>query len=173
MSELSVLKRRVTALLPLGDIITDHTIEILNPTHKIATLSSDGKLNIEMNVKMGKGYVPAERNKSQDQSIGSIPIDAVFTPIRRVSYRVINTRVGQRTDYDKLIMEIWTNGSVLPEDALAYAAKILKEQMNVFINFEEEPEPAEVEKEETEEDINEIFTEQLTSLNFQFVRQIA
>ena len=103
---------------------------MMNPDQKIATLTSDGKLRMEMKVKMGKGYVPAERNKLEDDEIGVIALDAVFTPIRKVAYRVINTRVGQRTDYDKLIMEIFTNGTVTPEDALAYAAKILKDQLN-------------------------------------------
>ena len=138
-----------------GDIITGNNIEVLNPEQHIASLSEDGKLVMEMKVKMGRGYVPSERNKTDDDAIGTIPLDAVFTPIRKVAYRVINTRVGQRTDYDKLILEIWTNGSVVPEDALAYAAKILKEQLSVFINFEEDEEPAHEEKLEEEEVINE------------------
>ncbi len=138
-----------------GDIIADHTIEIMNPDQKIATMTSDGKLRMEMKVKMGKGYVPAERNKLEDDEIGVIALDAVFTPIRKVAYRVINTRVGQRTDYDKLIMEIFTNGTVTPEDALAYAAKILKDQLNIFINFEEGDEPREEQIEEDDEEINE------------------
>jgi DNA-directed RNA polymerase subunit alpha len=138
-----------------GDIICDAGVEILNPDQKIATLSGNGRLSMEMKVKMGKGYVPAERNKSDDDPIGTIPLDAVFTPIRKVNYRVVNTRVGQITDYDKLILEIWTNGSVKPEDALAYSAKILKEQMSIFINFEEEQEPSKEEKPEEEEAINE------------------
>jgi DNA-directed RNA polymerase subunit alpha len=138
-----------------GDIICDAGIEVLNPDQKIATLSGNGKLNMEMKVKMGKGYVPAERNKSDDDPIGTIPLDAVFTPIRKVNYRVVNTRVGQITDYDKLILEIWTNGSVKPEDALAYSAKILKEQMTIFINFEEEREPVKEEKPQEAEIINE------------------
>ena len=142
-------------IVTAGDIITDHTLEVMNPEQKIATLTTDGKLRMEMKVKMGKGYVPAERNKLEDDEVGVIALDAVFTPIRKVAYRVINTRVGQRTDYDKLIMEIFTNGTVSPEDALAYAAKILKDQLNIFINFEEGDEPHEEHVEEDDEEINE------------------
>jgi DNA-directed RNA polymerase subunit alpha len=94
-----------------------------------------------MTVKYGKGYSLSEANKDEDASAGTIPIDAVFSPIKRVNYVVGNARVGQRTDYDKLTMEVWTDGSILPEDAVAYAAKILKEQLTIFINFDEEKEP--------------------------------
>jgi len=134
-----------------GDIITGGKVEIMNPDQHIATLNKDAVLHAEMSVSIGRGYVPAEKNVEDDQPIGVIPIDALFSPIRRVSYVVGNARVGQRTDYDKLTLEIWTNGTVNPRDALAYAAKILKEQATPFINFEEEPEE-EVEKEEREEE---------------------
>jgi DNA-directed RNA polymerase subunit alpha len=96
---------------------------------------------MELRVRTGKGYVPAERNAEPNMPIGTIPIDAIFSPIERVSYTVTQARVGQMTDYDRLTMEIWTDGSVSPEDALAYAAKILKDQFTIFINFEEEKEP--------------------------------
>ena len=102
-------------------------------------------------MRVGKGYSPAERNKTPDMPLGVIAIDAAFSCIQRVNYRVTNARVGQITDYDKLTLEVWTDGSVTPEDAVAFAAKILKEQMNPFINFEEEPEP-EVEEEEEEKE---------------------
>ncbi len=115
-------------------------VEVLNPEQHIASLSKDGRLRMEMQVKSGKGYLPAERNVEEDAAIGVIPMDAIFSPIRKVNYVVSQARVGQITDYDKLTMEIWTDGSVMPEDALAYAAKILKEQMAIFINFDEEPE---------------------------------
>lgn len=138
-----------------GDIETHGLVEILNPDHHIATLNNEAKLNMEMVVKTGKGYVPAEKDKTKEQPIGVIPIDAVFSPIQKVNYVVTNARVGQITDYDKLTIEIWTDGSALPEDALAFSAKILKEQMNPFINFEEEPEPEEEEEEEKEEKLNE------------------
>jgi len=138
-----------------GDIITDGQIEILNPKQHIATLSKDGELKMEMIVQLGKGYVPAERDPEEPQIIGDIPIDAIFSPIRKVNYLVTNARVGQRTDYDKLTIEIWTDGSLSARDAMAYAAKILKEQLTVFINFEEEDEPEEEEDEKTEVKINE------------------
>ncbi|NIS62243.1 MAG: DNA-directed RNA polymerase subunit alpha [Proteobacteria bacterium] len=138
-----------------GDIVTDDTIEIMNPDHPIATLSPDGKLKMEMVVKRGKGYVPAERNKEEDQPIGTIPIDAIFSPITKVNYTVTNARVGQITDYDKLTVEVWTNGCVRPEDAVAYAAKILKDQLSIMINFEEEDETDEEEMEHEQEQLNE------------------
>ena len=122
-----------------GDIQTDGMVEILNPDHHIAGLASDGQLSIEMTVKSGKGFVPAEANKEEDQPIGYIPLDASFAPIRKVNYVVTQARVGQRTDYDKLTMEVWTDGSITPENAVAFAAKILKEHLSMFINFEEEP----------------------------------
>jgi len=131
-----------------GDIITTPNVEILNPDLHIATLSGDSKLKLEMTVRLGKGYVAAEKNKSEKDPIGVIPIDAIFTPISKVNYTVTNARVGQATDYDRLILEVWTDGSVLPEDAVAYAAKIMKDQLSLFINFEEEAEPIEEEKSE-------------------------
>jgi len=142
------LSRQEEGLVKAGDIESNDQIEILNPEQPIATLSKKGKLNMEMVVKMGKGYVPAENDTKGNQTIGVIYIDASFSPIKKVNYVVTNARVGQITDYDKLTVEIWTNGSVLPEDAIAYSAKILKEQMTPFINFDEEPEPVEMEEEE-------------------------
>ena len=149
------LSRDVEGVVKAGDIDTHGLVEILNPDQHIATLNSEAKLNMEMVVMTGKGYVPAERSNSKDKAIGVIPIDAVFSPIQKVNHVVTNARVGQITDYDKLTLEIWTDGSVLPEDAVAYAAKILKEQMTAFINFDEEPEPLEEEEEEKEEKLNE------------------
>lgn len=119
----------------------DGRCEILNPDLHLATLSGEGKLKMQMTVKVGKGYALSESNKDEEAPIGTIPIDAVFSPIKRVNYVVGNARVGQRTDYDKLTLEVWTDGSVLPEDAVAYASKILKEQMSIFINFDEDLEP--------------------------------
>jgi DNA-directed RNA polymerase subunit alpha len=138
-----------------GDIIADETVEIMNSDHHIATLLPKGKLNMEMVIKRGKGYVPAEKNKEEGQPIGTIPIDAIFSPITRVNYTVTNARVGQITDYDKLTLEVWTNGCVRPEDAVAYAAKILKDQLNIFISFEEEDETEEEHVEEEQERLNE------------------
>ena len=116
-------------------------IEVLNPGAHLATLSEKAALKMSMTVRVGKGYSLSENNKDEDAPIGTIPIDAVFSPIKRVVYVVGNARVGQRTDYDKLTMEVWTDGSILPEDGVAYAAKILKEQMSIFINFDEHYEP--------------------------------
>ncbi len=127
-----------------GDIISpDGKCEVLNPEQHIATLSDKATLKMTMAVKAGKGYSLSEANKEEEAPVGTIPIDAVFSPIKRVNYTVGNARVGQRTDYDKLTLEVWTDGSILPEDAVAYAAKILKDQMSIFINFDEhlEPEP--------------------------------
>lgn len=119
----------------------DGHVEILNPEQHIATLTGEGNLKMEMVVNVGKGYALAEVNKDEDAPIGTIPIDAVFSPIKRVNYVVGNARVGQRTDYDKLTLEVWTDGSVAPEDAVAFGSKILKEQLSIFINFDEDAEP--------------------------------
>lgn len=121
-----------------GDIKLDPTMEILNPDHHIATLLGDSSLRAEMVVRTGKGYVPARRDKDSDQPEGTINIDAIYSPIKKVNYTVTYARVGQVADYDKLVLEVWTDGSVLPEDAVAYAAKILKEQLDLFINFPDE-----------------------------------
>lgn len=143
------LKANKARVVKAGDIQANPNVEILNPDHPIATLSEDGELEIEMVVKHGKGYVPAERNREEGQSIGTIPIDALFSPVHKVNYAVSHARVGQITDYDRLTLEVWTNGSVAPADAIGYAAKIVKDQMSVFITFEEGeavPKPPEVEE---------------------------
>ncbi len=124
-----------------SQITTDHLCEVLNGDQHIATLAEGGQLNMELTVRVGFGYVPAEGNKQPNQAVGTIPIDSMFSPVRRVNYNVTNARVGQRTDYDKLLLQVWTDGSVAPADAVAYAAKILKEQVTIFINFDEEAEP--------------------------------
>jgi DNA-directed RNA polymerase subunit alpha len=120
-----------------GDIQTDGEVEILNPDQVIATLDNEGKLSMEMIVRHGRGYVSADANRTEDLPTGMIAIDSIFAPVRRVAYNVSNARVGQMTDYDKLTLEIWTNGAVRPDDAIAYAAKILKEQLTIFVNFDE------------------------------------
>ncbi len=135
-----------------ADIVSgDGQVEVLNPEAHIATLSEGAELKMTMTVKVGKGYNLAESNRDEDAPAGTIPVDSVFSPIKRISYVVGNARVKQKTDYDKLTMEIHTDGSVLPEDAVSFAAKILKEQMNVFINFDETAEPEYSKKEETGE----------------------
>lgn len=126
------------------DVIADPAVEILNPDQHIATLGKGAKLSMEMEVKWGQGFVPAERNRTEEQPIGTIPIDAIFSPIKRINYTTSHARVGQTTDYDKLTMEVWTDGSVSPVDGVAYAAKILKEQLTPFVNFEELTEEAEL-----------------------------
>ena len=127
------------------DIITDSNVEILNPDHYIATCGKEADVEMDMVITMGKGYGPAERNRDEKAPVGTIPIDALFSPIKKVNFTVSNARVGQVTDYDKLVLEIYTDGSVKPDDALAYAAKIIKEQIQLFINFDEALEPDEVE----------------------------
>ncbi len=122
------------------DIKADADVEILNPEHLIATLDKGGKLDFEMLIKKGRGYIPAERNTEEGMPIQMIPIDSIFTPIKKVNYTVENTRVGQSTDYERLILEVWTNGAIKPDDAIAHSAKILKDHLQVFINFEEEVE---------------------------------
>jgi len=122
------------------DIQVVDGLNVLNPDHLVAVLDKKGPLSMELTVNVGRGYVPAERNKTPTMSIGTIPIDALFSPIRKVNYTIQNARVGQVTDYDKLTLEVWTNGSVLPQDAVAFAAKILKEQLSIWVNFEESEE---------------------------------
>ncbi len=118
-----------------GDIIVDSDVEILNPDHHIAMLNDDAKLYMEITIEKGRGYVPAERNKHAGQPIGIIPVDSIFTPVRRVNFNVENTRVGQVTDYDKLTIELWTNGSIKADEATSLAAKILNEHLMLFINL--------------------------------------
>jgi len=138
------------------DIQHDDTVEILNPDHHIATVGKDGQLNMELTVKLGRGYVPAENNRTEDLPVGAIAIDSLFSPIQKVTHSVESARVGQSTDKDKLTFEVWTDGSIKPDDAVAFAAKILKEQMSIFINFDElSLEPEDVEQSETKEKINE------------------
>ncbi|RLC06807.1 MAG: DNA-directed RNA polymerase subunit alpha [Deltaproteobacteria bacterium] len=145
-------------MVTAGDIVSDDgKVEVLNRDHHIATLSEKSELKMTMTVNIGKGYSLAESNKDEDAPVGTIPIDAVFSPVKRVNYVVGNARVGQRTDYDKLTLEVWTDGSVIPEDAVAYAAKIFKEQMAIFINFDEdlEPDPDEASEEQQKPKFNE------------------
>ncbi len=138
-----------------GDIITDSNVEILNPDHHIATCGNETDLEIDMTVALGKGYVSADRNRDETAPVGTIPIDAIFSPIVKVNFNVSNARVGQITDYDKLTLEVNTDGSVKPEDAVAYSSKIFKEQLQIFINFDETEEPAPQEEENEKQKINE------------------
>ncbi|MBL8914736.1 MAG: DNA-directed RNA polymerase subunit alpha [Archangium sp.] len=138
-----------------GDLITDDQVEVLNPGHHICTLAEGGKIRMELSCRRGRGYVPANSNKVAGSPIGSIAIDSLFSPVSKVNYLVTNARVGQQTDYDKLSLEVWTDGSVTPQDAVAYAAKILKEQLTVFVNFEETEEPVVAETPQQEAKLNE------------------
>jgi len=140
-----------------GDIKEDAEIEILNKDQVICTCTEKTKLKMEILIGHGRGYVPAENHVLEDFSIGLIPVDSNFSPVTKVNYTVKNTRVGQRTDYDSLLLEVWTNGSVTPDDALGYASKILKDHMLLFIHFDEEP------VEEIDEEVNEE-TERLREL---------
>jgi DNA-directed RNA polymerase subunit alpha len=124
-----------------GDIIVDDQVEILNPGHHICTVGEGGKISMELTARRGRGYIPSDKNKIPGAPIGTIPCDALFSPIRKVNFNVTNARVGQVTDFDKLTLEVWTNGSVTPTEGVAYAAKIIKEQLTIFINFDETEEP--------------------------------
>lgn len=140
-----------------SDIIHDADVEVLTPDLVIATLEKDAKLDIEMVVKLGRGYVTAEHNKEEGLPIGVIPVDSIFTPVQRVNFRVENARVGRQTDYDRLILDVWTDGSIKPEEAVSHAAKILKDHLNIFIvseEIEEEEEPLAVNSPDNPEDID-------------------
>ncbi|MFH1678272.1 MAG: DNA-directed RNA polymerase subunit alpha [Candidatus Omnitrophota bacterium] len=148
------IKKNTKGGVKAADIIVDETIEVVNPDLHIATLTQDRKFNLEMEVARGRGYVPAELNRKDGQPIDIIPIDSIFNPVRQVNFTVENTRVGQRMDYEKLILEIWTNSGISPKDAFLYASNILQRHLDIFVNFgqlpEEEEEELELSKEETE-----------------------
>jgi DNA-directed RNA polymerase subunit alpha len=132
------IKAKGNGVITAGDITTNNNVEILNPGQHIATLSHDAKLSIEMTVQAGTGYLSADKSRDENAPIGTIPIDAIFSPIKRVNFNVNYARVGQMTDYERLTLEVWTDGSIAPEDAIAFAAKILQNQLKLFINFEDE-----------------------------------
>ncbi|MFA5088384.1 MAG: DNA-directed RNA polymerase subunit alpha [Candidatus Omnitrophota bacterium] len=134
------------------DIICDETIEIVNPEHHICTLTTDAHFKAELEVARGRGYIPAELNKKEGTAIDTIAVDSIFTPITKVNYSVENTRVGQRTDYDKLILEIWTNGAINPKEALLYATNILQRHLDVFVSYGQLPEEQEEEEEVSAEE---------------------
>ena len=139
------IKAKGEGAVTAKDIIVNSNVEVLNPDLHIATLSADATLHMELTVNRGRGYCPAEKNRHPNQPIGTIPIDSIFSPIRKVNYNITHARVGQITDYDKLSLEVWTDGSISPEDAVAYAAKIIQTQLKLFINFDEGPDPDPVE----------------------------
>lgn len=142
------VERTVPGELLSGEIETDADVEILDPNVHIATISEGGSLIVEMRLKRGRGYISAERNYDEDLAVGYIPVDSVHSPVKKVNYTVESARLGQDTDYDKLTIEVWTNGSVKPDNAIGLASKLIKDHMQIFINFEEEPELAEADSEE-------------------------
>lgn len=124
-----------------SDIVADDQVEVINPDLHIATLSEDGKLDIRLTIDNGRGYVSAEKNKTPNTPIGVIPIDSIFSPVKKVNYTIEDTRVGQITDFDRLTLEVWTNGSLLPDEAISYAAKILSEHLSLFIGLTDQELP--------------------------------
>ena len=137
-----------------ADLVGDGSVEVLNPAQYICTVAPGGRLAMEVMVRRGRGYVPADRNKTPNMAVGWIPVDSLFSPIKKVSFNITNARVGQITDYDKLVIEVWTDKSVSPDDAVALGAKILKAQLTVFINFEEEEEFIDLDEEPTDDNFN-------------------
>lgn len=136
-----------------GDLVDDPGVEIKNKDLVIANINEDGVIDITFQIEIGRGYLPADSSRINNDTLGVLPIDAIFSPIERVNFQVDNTRVGQRTDFDKLVLEIWTDSTISPEDALAQAAKIIKDHMTIFINFEED---FETEQEEIDEDVEKL-----------------
>jgi len=147
-----------------GQIETDSEIEVLDRNMHIATIGEGGKLSIEMRIKSGRGYVGADRNNDEDLAVGYIPIDSVHSPVRKVNYSVESARLGQMTDYDKLTIEVWTNGAISPADAIGQASKLLKDHMAIFINFEELPETAEEPAERAMSQMNEVLSRSVEEL---------
>lgn len=143
------------AIVTAGDIQVSPTVEILDPTQVIAHVSEGGRLQMELKINVGRGYVAAEDNKDEEWEVGWIPVDSLYAPIIKVNFNVTGARVGSATDYDRLALEVWTDGSVTPTDAVAYAAKIIKEQISIFINFDESTEPMPEISEEMSEEFNE------------------
>lgn len=142
------IKKDTKGDIKAKDVEGDDTIEIINPDHHIATLTKDAAFSLEMEVGKGRGYVSAELNKREDRLVGVIPIDSIFSPVKRVNYFVENARVGQRTDYDRLVLEIFTNGAITPKDALLYASNILQRHLDIFVSFGQLPEELEEEEQE-------------------------
>ncbi|HZX21330.1 MAG TPA: DNA-directed RNA polymerase subunit alpha [Clostridia bacterium] len=151
-------------VITAGDIIADADVEILNPEMHIATLDEDGAITMEINVSKGRGYVPAENNKTSGMPIGVIPVDSIFTPVTKVNYFVEDTRVGQVTDFDRLIIEVFTDGSIMPDEATSLAAKIMNEHLNLFVNLTEHVSDVEImvqKEEDTKEKVLEMTIEEL------------
>ena len=151
-----LLEGKTNCVITGKDFEVDSNIKILNPDLKIATLMENAKLDIEVQISLGRGYIPADVNEKYKEDAAAIPVDGIFSPVKRVKYSVENTRVGDRSDYDKLILEVWTDGTVSPVDAVGEAAKIAKEHFTIFINFDENEINSEEEKDKTDKYIQEI-----------------
>ena len=145
-----VVRKEGPGVVTAADIQTVGDVEILNPEHQICTLDEGAEIRMELTVNTGMGYVPAERNRAEDAPIGLIPVDSLYSPVRKVSYKIDKTREGQVLDYDKLTLTVETDGSVTPDDAVAYAARIMQDQLSIFVNFEEP------QKEEVQEEVQEL-----------------
>ncbi len=158
------LESEAPGVLTSANIKADADVEILDKNVYLATVSEGGKLHVEMRLKTGRGYVSADKNFDDDLSIGYIPVDSVHSPVRKVNYTIEPARLGQMTDYDKLTLDVWTNGCINPQDAVGYAAKLLKDHMAIFINFEEQPEAREEKAERTTEVANENLSKSVEEL---------
>jgi DNA-directed RNA polymerase subunit alpha len=145
------LRRKGPCTVTAADIQTDNSVEVLNPTQRIATVDVDGEIDMEIEIRTGRGFCPAEWNKTAEQEIGRIPIDSIFSPVTRVNFSVENTRVGQRTDYEQLVIDIWTDGRSTPDEALKAGAAILRHHLDVFVDYSQEV----VQFEETEKRVDE------------------
>ncbi len=160
-----ILEKDSYGSVTAGDITESPYVEILNPEHVIANISSGGSLRMEIKVARGKGYVPASDNKEAfDLPLGWVYLDTLFSPVQRVNYVVSNSRIGKRTDYDRLTLEVWTNAGIQPVDAVAYASKILKEQLSVFLNFEEEDETVKLDKRQSSAPTNDALLKPVSEL---------
>lgn len=160
------VEKKGSGLFVASDLATDASISIVNPNLVLAHLNDDAHLKITLQIDKGRGYLPSETTKKLIDEVGVIPIDALFSPISKVNFEVVETRVDQRTDYEKLILEVWTDSTISPEDAVAYAAKIIKEHLTVFINFEEETYEEEEEYDETDEKVKEVLSAPLEDFEF-------
>jgi DNA-directed RNA polymerase subunit alpha len=158
------LESDASGILTAANIRADGDVEILDKSVHLATVSEGGKLHIEMRLQIGRGYVSADKNFDEDLSIGYIPIDSVHSPVKKVNYTVEPARLGQMTDYDKLTLDVWTNGCITPQDAIGYAAKLVKDHMAIFINFEEHPEAREEHAERTTDVANENLSKSVEEL---------
>lgn len=147
------IERKGECVITAGDLVVDDTVQVINSDLKIITLSEKANIEIELQIDLGRGYVDAERQEEYIETINSIPIDANYSPIEKIKYDVTSTRVGERSDYDKLIFELWTDGTLKPEDAMAGSAKLLKDHFQIFINFEEEEEEEEIEEDNEDEEL--------------------